>query len=264
MKIAITVDTEKDIGFMDTYYGIDEGLPFVLDIFKEHNIKATFFVSGEAAIYLHKRRMLEKIVQGSHEIASHGYTHADYRAWEYARIKEDVCRSRKVLEEYTGKTILGYRTPQFLLDEKIVKAIRECGFAYDSSLPDISGISAARTLRGVRTGGSLQDAIRNSGLTEFPIDSIPVARIPHGLMWVNLISVAFYKMLFAWQEKDFVVFYLHAFDVIKNKRRLAMDIKRRIFYRRNENGVADVLAGLIQFWISRGVTFTKLSDELHS
>jgi peptidoglycan/xylan/chitin deacetylase (PgdA/CDA1 family) len=261
MKIAVTVDTEKDIGFMDTYYGIDEGLPFVLDLFKEHDIRATFFVSGESASYLHGTKMLGRIVRGSHEIASHGYTHADYRAWEYARIREDVCRSKKVLEEYTGRAVLGYRVPQFLLDEKIVKAIRECGFVYDSSLPDVSGISAARTLRGVRTGRLLQDAIRNSGLTEFPIDSLPIVRIPHGLMWANLISVKFYKMLFACQKKDFMVFYLHTFDVIKNKRRLAMDIKRKIFYRKNENGVAEVLTRLIRFWISRGVTFTKLGDE---
>jgi len=260
MKIAVTVDTEKDIGFMDTYYGIDEGLPIILDIFKKYNIKATFFISGEAAEYLYTKGLLKEILKDSHEIASHGFTHTDYRTWEYTRVRAEVCRSKKVLEEYTGKTVSGYRAPQFLLNEKVAKAVKECGFAYDSSLPDASGISAARTLRGVRPGRSLQDAICDSGLREFPIDSVPVVRMPHGLLWINLISIEFYKILFEYQKKDFMVFYLHTFDIIKNKRRIAMDIKRKLFYLRNENGIADVFTRLIQFWISRGVTFTKLEE----
>jgi hypothetical protein len=260
MKIAITVDTEKDLGFTDTYYGIGEGLPVVLEILKKYNIKATFFISGEAGEYLYNSIFLREIEKNSHEIASHGFTHADYRAWEYARIREDVCRSKRVLEDYTGKAILGYRAPQFLLDEKVVKAVRECGFVYDSSLPDVSGASAARTLRGVRTDNSLQEAIQSSGLREFPIDSIPIVRIPHGLLWINLISIELYKILFTYQKKDLMVFYLHAFDVIKNKRRIPMDFKRKVFYLKNENGIAEMFTHLVQFWISRGVSFTKLEE----
>ena len=74
-------------------------------------------------------------------------------------------------------------------------------------------------------------------MKEFPIDSIPIVRIPHGLLWVNLLSVRLYKILFAYQQKNLMVFYLHAFDAIKNKRRLAMDFKRKVFYLKNENGI---------------------------
>jgi peptidoglycan/xylan/chitin deacetylase (PgdA/CDA1 family) len=260
MKIAITVDAEKDLGFMDACYGIDEGLPVILDTFKKYNVKATFFVSGEAAEYLYNRGLLKEIEIASHEIASHGFVHTDYRTWEYARIREDVCRSKKVLEEYTGKTVIGYRAPQFLLNEKVVRAVTECGFVYDSSLPDISGISAAKILRGVSANKSLQDALRDSGIREFPIDSIPVVRLPHGLLWVNLISIGVYKKLFAYQNKKSAVFYLHPFDIIKNKRRIKMDAKRKFFYLRNENNIADLLACLIAFWISQGVAFTKLEE----
>ena len=103
MKIAVTVDTEKDLGFMDTCYGMEEGLPVILDILKKYNIKATFFISGEAVEYLYVRGFLEEIVKGSHEIASHGFTHTDYRSWEYAKICGEICRSRKV----SGGTIRG-------------------------------------------------------------------------------------------------------------------------------------------------------------
>ena len=261
MKIAITVDTEKDLGFTDTYYGITEGLPVILDILKKYGIKATFFVSGEAAGHLFRSGVLGDLVEGSHEIASHGLTHADYRSWEYSKMREEICRSRNILEEHTGKTVLGYRAPQFLLDERAVRAVRECGFAYDSSLPDAYGISAARVLRGVRSDRSLLEAIRDSGIREFPIDSIPVVRLPHGLLWANLLSVELYKILFEYQKKDLIVFYLHAFDVIKNKRRVEMDFKRKVFYLKNENGIAEVFLRLVQFWVSRGVSFTNLGKE---
>ncbi len=260
MKIAVTVDLEKDLGFMDTYYGVDEGLPVVLDIFNKYNIKATFFVSGEAAEYLYAKGFLKEITEYSHEIASHGFTHTDYRTWEYARIREEVCRSKKVLEEYAGKTVFGYRAPQFLLDEKVLRAVKECGFIYDSSLPDISGISAAKILRRVHTDRLLQDALQDSGVREFSIDSIPVVRLPHGLLWINLISIGVYKRLFTYQNKKVTVFYLHPFDIIENKRRIEMDIKRKLFYLKNENGICDILTRLIQFWISRDVTFTKMGD----
>lgn len=260
MKIVITVDIEKDLGFMNTYYGINEGLPAILDMFKRYGIEATFFVSGEAAEYLYANDFLKEIAKESHEISSHGFAHTDYRTWEYHKIREEVCRSKKVLEGYTGKTVLGYRSPQFLLNKKVVKAIEECGFSYDSSMPDAHGIGAARTLRGVRIDNSLNNAILDSKIREFPIDSIPVLRMPHGLLWVNLISLGIYKRLFVRQKKDFMVFYLHAFDLIQKKRRVAMDIKRRFFYLKNEDGIANLFLRLIEFWIANGVTFWKMED----
>ncbi len=261
MRIAITVDVEKDIGFMDSCYGIDEGLPFILDILRKNGIKATFFVSGQAVDCLRRKGLFKRMVNDSHEIASHGYTHTDYRGWVYENLKQEISRSKQILEEYTGNIVRGYRAPQFLLDETVVRAVKECGFSYDSSLPDISGISAAKILRQVKTSSSLLATIGESSLEEFSIDSLPIVRLPHGLLWINLISIGIYKVLFNFIERDFLMFYMHPFDLVKRKNRVQFDLKRKLFYLRNQNGIAELVDNLIQFWISRGIIFVKLEDE---
>ncbi len=262
MKIAITVDIEKDIGFMDTCYGIDEALPLLLDIFEKNNIRATFFISGQAAEYLNKRGFLKRLADDSHEIASHGYAHSDYRGWDYRSILHEVSRSKQVLEDFSGRSVRGYRSPQFLINENIIRAVQESGFAYDSSLPDSSGISAAKTLRHVRTDSKLAETIRESGIKEFPIDSIPVVKIPHGILWINLITLDVYKFLFNSLKKDFMIFFLHPFDLVKRKNRVHLDLKRKLFYLKNQNKVDRLLINLIQFWLSKDVNFVKLEDEL--
>ncbi|MFA6054114.1 MAG: polysaccharide deacetylase family protein [Thermodesulfovibrionales bacterium] len=261
MKIAITVDIEKDLGFMDSYYGLDEGLPFILDTFRRYDIKATFFVNGGAVDHLTDGGLLKEMTKGSHEIASHGYRHTDYRGWDYEKIKEEICISKKILEQKTGARVTGYRAPQFLLDPKIVEAVKECGFKHDSSLPDISGISAAK-MRKVKVDQCLLDAIRLSGIREFPIDSIPVVKVPHGILWINFISFPLYRAIFHYTTKNFMIFYLHAFDLVKNKSRVKMNFKRKVFYQKNGNGIYDLFQKLIAFWISRGVKFVKLEDEI--
>lgn len=262
MRLAITVDTEKDIGFKDTCYGIDEGLPFILDIFKENDIKATFFISGQTADYLHSRGFVNRIVNDAHEIASHGYTHTDYREWEYGKIHKEILKSKQIMEELSGKIVRGYRAPQFLLNENVVKAVKESGFSYDSSMPDVSGISAAKILQRVKTDRSLIEAIEKSGLKEFPIDSIPIVRLPHGLLWINMVSFSMYKLLFSYIKKDFMIFFMHLFDVVKYKSRVHMDFKRKVFYLKNQNKIYDLLEKLIQFWVSKNVTFVTLEEEL--
>lgn len=261
MKIAITVDLEKDIGFMNSYYGIDEGLPFLMDILRSKNIKATFFINCEAIDYLYNNGLLSRLANDSHEIASHGYHHSDYRNMSYKKIKEEICLSKKIIEERTGKIIKGYRAPQFLINPDVIKAIKECGFLYDSSLPDISGISAAK-MRKVRIDEKLLSAFRETGVKEFKIDSIPIIKVPHGILWINFISFQIYKLLVHSMKNDFLIFYLHPFDLIGNKRRVKMNFKRKIFYLKNENGIKELLRKLLNYWISGGISFVKLEDEL--
>lgn len=261
MKIAITVDLEKDIGFMNSYYGIDEGLPFLLDILRDNNIKATFFINCEAIEYLHNKDFLNRILKDSHEIASHGYHHNDYRIMPYNEMKNDICLSKKIIEEYTGRTIKGYRAPQFLINTNIIRAVKECGFLYDSSLPDISGISAAK-MRKVKIDKTLLNTFEKKGMKEFQIDSIPIIKVPHGLLWINFISFQLYKLLIYSMKREFFIFYLHPFDLIENKRRIKMNLKRKVFYLKNENSIKNLLRKLLNYWKSAGINFVKLEDEL--
>jgi hypothetical protein len=261
MKIAVTVDVENDLGFLDTHTGIDEGLPTILRLFSKYGVKGTFFVSGDSLQYLQKRGFLKEFVAAGHEIGSHGLRHTDYRQWEYDKIFEEVRQSKLALEDVLQKNIIGYRAPQFLMNAQYFRAIEASGFLYDSSLPDPGGISAARLLRKVHIDEELLILIGQSGMKEFSIDSLPVLKVPHGLLWINLVSFAVYKLLFSLLCKDFMVFYLHPFDVIKHKERIELNIKRKLFYQRNANNSESLLENLISFWVRNNVEFIRLGDK---
>ena len=73
-KIAITIDVEQDCPpFLETMRGIEEGLPRLMELFRNKNIKATFFTTGRIA-----ERYPEAIAQipeNGHELGCHGYAH---------------------------------------------------------------------------------------------------------------------------------------------------------------------------------------------
>jgi peptidoglycan/xylan/chitin deacetylase (PgdA/CDA1 family) len=262
MRIAVTVDLENDLGSGESRYGVEEGLPVILDLFERYGVSATFFVSGMTLDYLMKSGALTVIGLKGHEIASHGHSHADYRPLEGSLILDELKRSKQCLEDGTGREVIGFRAPQFLLDGKVLDAVRECGFRYDSSLPDPSGLSVARHLRKVRVDDDLLAKISGSGVQEFPIDSLPGLRVPHGLLWVNLVSFPLYKVLFDRMRKEVITFYLHPFDIIRHKERIPLDLKRKLFYLKGGNDIPGLLEGLLTFWRSRGTGFMRLCDLL--
>lgn len=262
MKIAVTIDTEKDLGILDSYLGIDEGLPVILALLNKYAVKGTFFVSGDTLPYLAGKGLLSKIENDGHEIASHGYHHTDYRDWEYDRILQETGKSKSVLERVIRGQVTGFRAPQFLINEKILRALRECGFLYDSSIPDGKGISAARCLRKVKVDDSLHKTVLQSGMKEFTIGSLPFLKIPHGLLWLNIISLPVYRLLFNHLSGNPLIFYLHPFDMIRDKQRVNLDLKRKLFYLKNGNKISELLEGLIRFWIQKGVEFVRLGDLL--
>jgi peptidoglycan/xylan/chitin deacetylase (PgdA/CDA1 family) len=261
MRIAITVDVERDLGFLDSHLGIDEGLPVILRLLARHGISGTFFVSGIAVAHLRDTGLLQDIEARGHEIASHGFHHTDYRTWDDARVREEVARSKDALTRYVARPVTGFRTPQFLVNGAIMRALADCGFRYDSSFPDRSGVSAARQLRGTAVDEGLMESLRASGLREFPVDSLPLLRIPHALLWANLVGFSVYRRLFQHIAKDFMLFYMHPFDVIPRKDRARLDFKRRVFYLKNRDGIGELLSNLIDYWADKGVTFVTLEQE---
>ena len=76
-KVIIGIDTETDIGsFTPFYESVQKGVPILLDIFREYDIKGTFFFTGEAA---KKNPEIAKMVaKSTSEIGCHSsvsYTH---------------------------------------------------------------------------------------------------------------------------------------------------------------------------------------------
>lgn len=108
----------------------------LLDILEEHDQKATFFTLGNVAEK--HPDLIKKIADSGHEIASHGYNHHSIFNLSPKQVREDVGSSVKILEDISGKKVIGFRAPDFSIREYLFEwyceALAENGLKYDSSL----------------------------------------------------------------------------------------------------------------------------------
>lgn len=147
MDNFLTIDIEEWFNILDdqavpafsSWDGLEARLPRnmerILAILDEYKVKATMFWLGWAAEK--NPALVRKCMKAGHEIASHGYGHL--LAYEAGReiFREDMLHGKKIIEDITGKEVVGFRaagfgttsdTPWFF-DE-----IRSAGFLYDSSV----------------------------------------------------------------------------------------------------------------------------------
>ena len=145
MNNVFTIDTEDwyHANFEDDLFSNDSNIISTVEanvdrylrLFSENNIKATFFVLG--FVVEQHPNMVKKIADEGHEIASHGYGHQLVYKQTPEEFKEDVYRSKVLLEDCVGQEIIGYRAPSWSITEKSLWALDildELGFKYDSAI----------------------------------------------------------------------------------------------------------------------------------
>ncbi len=107
----------------------------VLALLDETGVRGTFFVLGWNAE--RHPELVRRIAAAGHEIASHGYEHKMIFEQTPDEFREDVTRSRALLEDLAGRPVLGYRAPTFSITERsrwAVRILAEAGYRYDSSI----------------------------------------------------------------------------------------------------------------------------------
>jgi len=110
----------------------------ILMLFGDAGVKATFFTLGWVAERY--PAMMRRIAAEGHEIASHGWDHARVFTLGREAFAADIERARKVLEDFTGARVIGYRAPSFSIDARTPWAhevLAEQGYAYSSSVAPI-------------------------------------------------------------------------------------------------------------------------------
>lgn len=107
----------------------------IIDLFNQHNIKATFFVLGWVAERCPE--IVKSILKNGHELASHGYAHHCATDQTPEEFRQDVQRSLDILQDQAGIPIRGYRAPSYSINKDNFWAfdvLQELGLQYSSSV----------------------------------------------------------------------------------------------------------------------------------
>ncbi|MGR9117600.1 MAG: XrtA system polysaccharide deacetylase [Gammaproteobacteria bacterium] len=107
----------------------------ILDLFAQYNVKATFFTLG----WIAERHpdLVRRIVNEGHELACHGYEHNRVTEQTPEQFRDDIIKTKALLEDIGGKEILGYRAASYSIGVNNLWAhqiLRDAGFKYSSSI----------------------------------------------------------------------------------------------------------------------------------
>ena len=206
---------------------IEKNTKKILDILDFYQVKATFFCLG----WIAKRYplLIKTIAQKGHEIASHGYAHKPIYKQSPKEFREDIKRTKNILEDIIGKPVFGYRAPTYSITQKTLWALEilaEEGYKYDSSIfpikHDLYGIPNAPRFPFVIT-------FQRSNVQtffEFPLTTLRILNINipiAGGGYFRLFPYVFIKNALKYiniKEKKPFIFYLHPWELDPNQPRI--------------------------------------------
>jgi peptidoglycan/xylan/chitin deacetylase (PgdA/CDA1 family) len=119
-------DTAKEV--------YDVGLPRLLDVYSKHDIKCTFYFTGELTELVPEA--VELVKEHGHDIGCHGYDHLHDHAFDTMSFEEQVVELKKakgVIESIAGR-IHDFRAPALRINASTIRALEETGFKTDSSI----------------------------------------------------------------------------------------------------------------------------------
>jgi polysaccharide deacetylase family protein (PEP-CTERM system associated) len=146
---AFSVDVEDGINIlMHDMFNIEmppsnrivENIKVLLELFNIKGIRATFFILGEIASTY--PTLIRTIASYNHEVGIHGYKHDQLFRLTPKKLRQDLIRSKSLVEEITGNKVFGFRAPAFSVLNSTkwsLEIISDLGFKYDSSIIPIRG-----------------------------------------------------------------------------------------------------------------------------
>ena len=144
MYLIFGIDVETDIGsFTPFYEGVKKGVPILLEIFKENNIKGTFYFTGESA--KENPEIAKMAANSDNEIGCHSLYHETLgdELFPIPGVKpllpDEVFPRIKLatewVEKYSSIKPVSFRCPRLWGSTTVANSLEKIGYISDSSYP---------------------------------------------------------------------------------------------------------------------------------
>ena len=208
---------------------IEANVEYILERLAQHQVKATFFCLGWIA--QNYPSLIKKIAEEGHEIASHGWSHTPIHHLTPEDFRLEIRKSKALLEDLTGKEVIGFRAPTYSITFKTLWALTilaEEGFRYDSSIFPIY-----HDLYGFPESPRFPYLLEDLSLKEFPISTfrfkginLPLSGGGYFRLFPYLLT-RFLLKRFQKKEKKPFVFYIHPWEFDPEQPRFRSPLKSR-------------------------------------
>jgi peptidoglycan/xylan/chitin deacetylase (PgdA/CDA1 family) len=108
------------------------GADRILSLLKSQEISSTWFIPG-FTIETYPEACMQ-VVEGSHEIAHHGWTHVPPDSLDLDQEEAEMILANEAIETLCGRRAQGYRSPAWDLSPHTLDLLVKHGFFYESSM----------------------------------------------------------------------------------------------------------------------------------
>jgi peptidoglycan/xylan/chitin deacetylase (PgdA/CDA1 family) len=228
-NVYFTVDVEQDCPpYLATWRGMDEGMPKLLAMLDEEQVRATFFTTGEVA-----RRypdLMRALVAHGHELACHGDTHRSFADMTGAEADAEIGMASASLRQFAP--VVSFRAPFLRLPAAAVALLGRHGYTLDSSEGRHKSLRASVH----RAHGVLR---------------VPASVTSSTLRWPSLPRNALFAQL-----TDPVVLFVHPWEFVDLRREpLRFDCR----FRTGDEAIG-CARSTVRFFKDRGATFSLMRD----
>lgn len=117
--VALTFDDGSDGTNIDS----------ILSVLSQHNVKATFFLTGSGASS-HRQR-IKNITNQGHDIGNHSYSHPYFTKISPAETKNQLQRTENIIFDITGKTTKPlFRPPYGEYNSTVLQRVGDAGYTH--------------------------------------------------------------------------------------------------------------------------------------
>ncbi|MCK9443619.1 MAG: polysaccharide deacetylase family protein [Tissierellaceae bacterium] len=120
-----TID-KKIIAFACNVDWGNEYIPEMLKIFKENDIRITYFVTGKWAEK--NEDILKNIYNHNHEIGNHGYNHVDYDKLSYEKNYEEILKTHNIIRDILNIDSRYFAPPSGAFNDNTIRASKDLGY----------------------------------------------------------------------------------------------------------------------------------------